>query len=140
VIAPKSFCDLHRALLPDHPQQGIRDRQNWIGGSDRHPIAADFVPPPPESVPHLIEDLADYLTGGVHGPLLQAADVSGPAARAALDELSEARILSRKTIAEPPLTWRGNLRLGDGSRAAPGEHTREAGSSQLTPAVPRSAQ
>ena len=73
VITPRSFCDLHRALLPDHPQQGLRDRQNWIGGSDWHPIGADFVPPPPEEVPRLVEDLADYLTGAVHAPLLQAA-------------------------------------------------------------------
>jgi hypothetical protein len=28
VIRPQSFCDLHRALLPDHPQQGLRDQQN----------------------------------------------------------------------------------------------------------------
>jgi Fic family protein len=73
VIGPQSFCDLHRALLPGHPQQGLRDRQNWIGGSDWHPVGADFVPPPPEEVPRLVEDLADYLTGAVHGPLLQAA-------------------------------------------------------------------
>ncbi len=72
-IEPQSFCDLHRALLPDHPQQGLRDRQNWIGGSDWHPIGADFIPPPPEEVPRLVEDLADYLTGAVHAPLLQAA-------------------------------------------------------------------
>jgi Fic family protein len=73
VISPRSFCDLHRALLPEHPQQGLRDRQNWIGGSDWHPLNADFVPPPPEEVPRLIEDLAGYLTGAVHAPLLQAA-------------------------------------------------------------------
>jgi Fic family protein len=72
-ISPQSFCDLHKALLPDHPQQGLRDRQNWIGGSDWHPIGADFVPPPASEVPRLIEDLADYLTGAVHAPLLQAA-------------------------------------------------------------------
>jgi Fic family protein len=72
-IRPQSFCDLHRALLPDHPQQGLRDRQNWIGGSDWHPLDADFVPPPPEEVPRLVEDLAGYLSGAVHGPLLQAA-------------------------------------------------------------------
>jgi Fic family protein len=73
VISPQSFCDLHRALLPDHPQQGIRDGQNWIGGSDWHPIGADFVPPSPSEVPRLIEDLADYLSGAVHAPLIQAA-------------------------------------------------------------------
>jgi Fic family protein len=59
--------------LPDHPQQGLRDRQNWIGGSDWHPLDADFVPPPPEAVPGLMADLAAYLSGAVHAPLLQAA-------------------------------------------------------------------
>ncbi|XVU25034.1 Fic family protein [Actinoplanes sp. CA-054009] len=73
VIEPGAFRDLHRALLPEHPQQGLRDRQNWIGGSDWHPLDADFVPPPPGEVQRLIEDLADYVTGAVHAPLLQAA-------------------------------------------------------------------
>ncbi len=75
IIRPLSFCDLHHALLPNHPQQGLRDRQNWIGGSDWHPLNADFVPPPPEEVPRLVEDLANYLSGAVHGPLIQAAMV-----------------------------------------------------------------
>jgi Fic family protein len=73
VIQPRQICDLHRALLPDHPQQGLRDRQNWIGGSDWHPLTADFVPPPSDEVPHLLDDLADYLSGAVHAPLVQAA-------------------------------------------------------------------
>ena len=72
-ISPQSFGDLHRALLPDHPQQGIRKTQNWIGGSDWHPLNADFVPPPPSEVPRLVEDLTDYLSGAVHAPLIQAA-------------------------------------------------------------------
>ncbi len=73
VIEPRSFTELHRALLPDHPQQGIRVQQNWIGGSDWHPLDADFVPPPPAEVPRLMADLARYLSGAVHAPLLQAA-------------------------------------------------------------------
>ncbi|WP_284042858.1 Fic family protein [Actinoplanes sp. M2I2] len=72
-IEPKNICDLHRALLPHHPQQGLRDKQNWIGGSDWHPLDADFVPPPPNDVPALIQDLTSYLSGAVHAPLIQAA-------------------------------------------------------------------
>jgi Fic family protein len=72
-VGAGNIGDLHRALLPDHPQQGLRDRQNWIGGSDWHPLDADFVPPPPEAVPGLMADLAAYLSGAVHAPLLQAA-------------------------------------------------------------------
>lgn len=72
-IRPDSFSDLHRALLPDHRPEGLRELQNWIGGSDWHPLDADFVPPPPGEVPRLMSDLADYLSGAVHAPLIQAA-------------------------------------------------------------------
>ena len=65
--------DLHRALLPDHPQQGFRTMQNWIGGSDWHPLDADFVPPPPREVPRLMQDLSLYISGAAHAPLVQAA-------------------------------------------------------------------
>ncbi|MQA17428.1 MAG: Fic family protein, partial [Pseudonocardiaceae bacterium] len=64
---------LHRALLPTERHQGLRTVQNWIGGNDWNPIDAEFVPPPPERVPALMADLCDYLSGSVHGPLVQAA-------------------------------------------------------------------
>ncbi|WP_258934887.1 Fic family protein [Nesterenkonia pannonica] len=34
-----------------------RDVQNWIGGSDYSPRGADYVPPPPDHVEGLVEDL-----------------------------------------------------------------------------------
>src|SRR5215470_986321 len=64
---------LHQSLLPDERHRGVRTVQNWIGGSDWHPLGADFVPPPPERVPDLMTDLVCYLNGGVHAPLVQAA-------------------------------------------------------------------
>ena len=65
---------LHRALLADEPRHhGIRDVQNWIGGSDWHPLDAAFVPPAPELVPALLDDLAAYLSGAAHSPIVQAA-------------------------------------------------------------------
>ena len=65
---------LHRSLLPLDPQHhGLRLVQNWIGGSDWHPLDADFVPPAPAAVPAAMGDLVDYLNGGVHSPLVQAA-------------------------------------------------------------------
>lgn len=64
---------LQRTLLPDEPrQQGIRDVQNWIGGSDYHPLDAEFVPPEPGLIPALMNDLVAYLNGGEHAPLIQA--------------------------------------------------------------------
>lgn len=64
---------LHQALLPDERLHGLRAVQNWIGGSDWHPLDAQFVPPPPELVPRLMDDLVTYADIGTHGPLLQAA-------------------------------------------------------------------
>ena len=69
---------LQRSLLPDQPQHhGLRNVQNWIGGSDWSPIGADFVPPDHERVPGLMADLVDYMNGAAHAPLIQAAIVHG---------------------------------------------------------------
>lgn len=65
---------LHRAPLADEPRlHGTRTRQNWIGGAQYHPLDADFVPPAPEAVPALVDDLLDYLAGAADSPLVQDA-------------------------------------------------------------------
>lgn len=64
---------LHRALLPGERHHGLRGVQNWIGGSSWHPLDADFVPPVPERVPALMEDLVAAVNGSVLAPLVQAA-------------------------------------------------------------------
>lgn len=64
---------LHAVLLAESPQlHGLRTVQNWVGGSDHHPVGADFVPPAPDLVPALMSDLATYLNGGSHAALVQA--------------------------------------------------------------------
>jgi Fic family protein len=68
----ENVCDLHAALLPDEPEHGLRTVQSWVGGSDWHPLDAEFVPPPPESVVDLMTDLVTYGSGGAHAPLIQA--------------------------------------------------------------------
>ena len=74
LVTADHVIDLHAALLPDEPHHhGIRTVQNWIGGSDHHPLDADFVPPAPERVPALLDDLIAYLNGGGHSPIVQAA-------------------------------------------------------------------
>ncbi|WP_269446674.1 Fic family protein [Blastococcus saxobsidens] len=64
---------LHRALLPEEKHHGIRRVQNWIGRSSYHPLDAVFVPPPPDLVAPMIDDLVRYMNGSVHAPLIQAA-------------------------------------------------------------------
>lgn len=64
---------LQRLLLADEPELlGVRDVQNWIGGSDYHPLTADFVPPAPFLMDSLMDDLVEYMNGGIHSPLVQA--------------------------------------------------------------------
>jgi Fic family protein len=51
----------------------IREEQNWIGGNDYNPGGADFVPPPPEHVVPLLDDLFDAMDDDRLPPLVQAA-------------------------------------------------------------------
>lgn len=67
------IVDLHAALLPEEQHRALRQVQNWIGGSNWHPLDAAFVPPAPDQVPALMADLVSYLNGSAHAPLVQAA-------------------------------------------------------------------
>lgn len=58
----------HRLLMTEDEDMGdrrwagtVREEQNWIGGSRFSPRDALFVPPPPELVPELLEDLERFL-------------------------------------------------------------------------------
>ena len=64
---------LQSALLIEDRHHGLRTVQNWIGGSNWHPLEAAFVPPPADQVPVLMDDLMAYLNGSAHAPLVQAA-------------------------------------------------------------------
>ena len=71
------LLELHRRLLSgtrleEHGGR-IRTEQNWIGGSDYNPCSAEFVPPPPEAVDSLLEDLFDFCNDDSLPPLAQAA-------------------------------------------------------------------
>jgi Fic family protein len=64
---------LQTLLLADEPElRGIRVVQNWIGGSDYHPLTAEFVPPAPQLVDGLMADLVQYMNSAPHAPLVQA--------------------------------------------------------------------
>ncbi len=53
----------------------IRTNQNWIGGNDYNPCGADFVPPPPEDVPDLLDDLCKAINDDRLPPIVQASVV-----------------------------------------------------------------
>ena len=71
------LLDVHRTLMrrSPSPQVGgqVRSEQNWIGGTSYTPCQATFVPPPPDRVPGLLDDLLVYVNGDDHSPLVQAA-------------------------------------------------------------------
>lgn len=74
-VRVEDVAGLQAALLPEERHHGLRVVQNWIGGSSWHPLDAEFVPPPPDLVGPLMDDLVSYLNGAVHAPLVQAAVV-----------------------------------------------------------------
>lgn len=68
------LVEAQSSLLPDRPRlHGLRTEQNWIGGSSHHPLAAAYVPPPPEHVERLLVDLLDFADTRAASPLVQAA-------------------------------------------------------------------
>lgn len=75
-IAVSDIEDVHRTLLRftfDEIAGVLREAQNWIGGSDYHPLDAAFVPPPPEHVRPLLEDLCAFMGRHDIAPVVQAA-------------------------------------------------------------------
>jgi Fic family protein len=72
-----SLKRIHARLFESTPQERwggvVRDRQNWIGGDATTPATADFVPPPEDEVPRLLEDLAAFCNRDDLPPVLQAA-------------------------------------------------------------------
>ena len=64
-ITVADITDIHRTLLAGTDQNDIagqvRTTQNWVGGRLNSPIDAEFVPPPPEEVPGLLEDLVAFV-------------------------------------------------------------------------------
>jgi Fic family protein len=76
-ITVADIQDVHRTLLrhsADREIAGVvREQQNWIGGNDFNPIGAVYVPPPPEYVRPLLEDLCRFIAREDLAPIVQAA-------------------------------------------------------------------
>ena len=76
-ITVDQLLAFHRTLLAGSRLSAhagvIRDEQNWIGGSDYNPCSAAFIPPPPEYVSGLLEDLCLFCNGDSLPAVAQAA-------------------------------------------------------------------
>lgn len=110
---------IHRTLLDDGVGATddaawaghLRTMQNWIGGSDRSPQGALFVPPPPGLVGPLMHDLIAFCNRDDLDPLAQAAvahaqfetihpftDGNGRTGRALVHVLLRRRALVTRTV------------------------------------------
>ena len=76
-ISVTTLLTFHQRLLGNTrqaPYAGrLREKQNWIGGSEYNPCSAAFVPPPPELVPALMDDLCAFCNGDMLPAVAQAA-------------------------------------------------------------------
>ena len=76
-ISADTLLAFHRRLLENTRQARyagqLRENQNWIGGSEYNPCSAAFVPPPPELVPELTEDLCAFCNAESLPAVAQAA-------------------------------------------------------------------
>ena len=118
-ITTDALLEVHRRLLQDtaireHAGR-IRTAQNWIGGSDYDPCSATYVPPPPERVLDLLDDLARFCNSDSLPAVVQAAvahaqfetihpfaDGNGRAGRALVHLILRRRGLS--THVQPPVS------------------------------------
>ena len=70
------LLEIHRLLFAgtrdEHLGGLIREDQNWIGGAATNPRNAEFVPPPPELVPDLLDDLCVFASRDDLPAVLQA--------------------------------------------------------------------
>lgn len=78
-ISVQDIENIHGTLLRFTFDRGVagvvRQRQNWVGGSDYHPLDAAYVPPPFDHVRPLLEDLCEFIERDDLAPVVQAAIV-----------------------------------------------------------------
>ena len=73
----QDLLEVHRVLFKGTRDEAlgglIREEQNWIGGAASSPRNAEFVPPPHEFVPELLDDLCTFCNRGDVPAAIQAA-------------------------------------------------------------------
>ena len=76
-IEVETILNIHKTLCENTRIERfggeLRSIQNWVGGNSYNPLQADYIPPAPEYVAELLEDLAQYCNDEVTSPVLQAA-------------------------------------------------------------------
>jgi len=110
------LLDAHRILIADdtvesHYAGRVRDMQNWVGGSDHSPNHALLVPPPPELLPELLDDLIVFCNRTDLPALVQATiahaqfetihpftDGNGRIGRALINAILRVRGLTASTV------------------------------------------
>jgi Fic family protein len=77
VVVRDHLLQIHTALMRQtetpHLAGQVRPTQNWIGGNDFNPCQAAFVPPPPNRVLDLMDDLCSFINRDDLPAVLQAA-------------------------------------------------------------------
>ena len=76
-ITVHTVLEAHRRLLAgtrlERHGGRLRTVQSWLGGSSYNPCSADFVPPPPEAVAGLLDDLLAFCNNDSLPAIAQAA-------------------------------------------------------------------
>ncbi len=71
------LCQIHARLMTGFAGEehvgSLRQEQNWIGGRLPAPLDAEYIPPPPEAVPALMEDLVGFIARDDLPAVFQAA-------------------------------------------------------------------
>ena len=118
-LTPDDLREIHAVLMErdvTHRSAGrVREDQNWIGGNDYNPCGAAYVPPPPEHVSGLLENLCEFCESEEVPPLLQTAvahaqfetihpfdDGNGRTGRALVQALLRRRGLTPRAV--PPVS------------------------------------
>ncbi|MGI8854611.1 MAG: Fic family protein [Thermomicrobiales bacterium] len=76
-FALSDIVSIHKTLLNTRVDEKIagviRREQNWIGGKFNSPLEAEFIPPPEDHVPRLLDDLCAFINRTDLPTIVQAA-------------------------------------------------------------------